>query len=1117
MTMKKVPGAGEVYMVYDARDRLVMIQDAKLRANSYWLVTKYDDLDRPAETGILYSSTPFNTHLLSAGTNINYPSTASAFEQLTVTHYDNYNGLPAGLSDYITTWDGYFSATDNINWPYPQMPLKSMATKGMVTWTQTKIEGTSSYINTVIYYDAKGRIIQLQSTNIAGGINVTTTQYSWAGQPLLSVQKLDKPGTNAQTIVALTKFTYDDLGRLLKSEKAVSSTLVNGGAMPAFKTIAENQYDKLGQLKKKVLAPAFAGGGLENLNYEYNIRGWMLGMNRDYAKDAATANYFGFDLGYDKMNNGIIGGQTYSTPQYNGNIEGMVWKSRGDGEKRKYDFVYDAVNRLLRADFKQYTGGSFNQLAGVNYDIIMGDGTNTGTAYDNNGNIKRMQQWGFKITGSAKIDDLTYLYKNFSNRLAKVTESATGGTPAGSAAGTGLGDFKDGTNTGDDYDYDTNGNLSYDNNKSISSITYNHLNLPVVITVTGKGTVTYTYDAAGNKLQKTTVDNTVVPSKVTNTQYIGGAVFENDVLQFLGHEEGRIRYSLPVGGAGGGLQYDYMLKDHLGNVRMMLTEEQQQDKYPVASMEDVKISTEQNYYTVNTANIVTANTLTGLPAYTNDNGIGNNPADAAFSAANSQKLYKLNSNTNKTGLGITLKVMAGDKIDIFGKSYYFQNNTGGSGANVAIPVLELLSGLLGTPGGATAGGHTSATELSGITGVTNPLSGTSYLADPLRDNASYTQRPRAFINYVFLDEQFKFVAGGFSAVNNTPGLKNHFSELQNKVAQKNGYVYIYVSNESPVNVFFDNLQVVHTRGAILEESHYYPFGLTMNGISSRALNGAAENKIKYNGYELNKEFDLNLHETFYRSHDPQLGRFWQLDPKPTEFESLYAAMGNNPIFKFDILGDTVYNANQTDDATIVKWIGEDLKLQKGQVNPFSFNKIGDLQVNNKAYNKLSKEQKEIGQNILDAIKSPHLIEIQLVDNNQVLETETVKLGPNEIIAIIGGKNYKDGDVVNKTIETFGGGRVKPPVINGNGPGSNYILAQVARQPVAETVKSVTGNKTANENSVILAHEAFGHVVYHYIQNSCTQNQQTIEYENKIRTLRNMPLRSGTDHPKDRDY
>lgn len=54
MIIKKVPGAGEVWMVYYGRDRLVMTQDEKLRtqATPQWLVTKYDQLNRPKETGL---------------------------------------------------------------------------------------------------------------------------------------------------------------------------------------------------------------------------------------------------------------------------------------------------------------------------------------------------------------------------------------------------------------------------------------------------------------------------------------------------------------------------------------------------------------------------------------------------------------------------------------------------------------------------------------------------------------------------------------------------------------------------------------------------------------------------------------------------------------------------------------------------------------------------------------------------------------------------------------------------------------------------------------------------------------------------------------------------------
>jgi RHS repeat-associated protein len=80
----------------------------------------------------------------------------------------------------------------------------------------------------------------------------------------------------------------------------------------------------------------------------------------------------------------------------------------------------------------------------------------------------------------------------------------------------------------------------------------------------------------------------------------------------------------------------------------------------------------------------------------------------------------------------------------------------------------------------------------------------------------------------------------------------------------------------------------------------------MAGISSKAA-GGVENKQKYQQYELNTDFDINLYECFYRNHDPQLGRFWQIDPKPTDYESLFAAMGNNPIKNIDILGDTTTN------------------------------------------------------------------------------------------------------------------------------------------------------------------------------------------------------------------
>jgi RHS repeat-associated protein len=908
MILKKVPGAGEIYLVYDARDRLVMIQDANMRTATKWMVTKYDELNRPLETGLWINTTDVITHRSNASQSSSYPLTSGNYELLTVTHYDDYDNLPGGLTNnFDGSWAGYFNNTYNTSPLYAQQQTASQQTNGMITWIQVKVLGTSNtFLNTVNLYDEKGRVIQVKTTNITGGTDVTTVQYNWEGQPLITVAKTEKGNPNAQVSVVVTQMTYDDLGRVIKIEKKVSNTLVSGG-MPDYRTIVENEYDKLGRLKKKKLAPAYNNNaGLETENFEYNIRGWLLGMNRDYAKDAGSNNYFGFDLGYDKANNNIIGGQVYTNPQFNGNIEGMVWKSKGDGEKRKYDFTYDGANRLTAADFNQYTGSSFNKTANVDFSV-------SDLTFDANGNILTMNQKGLKLNSSPMIDQLTYAYQINSNKLVKVTDAVS--DPA-----TKLGDFKDGTNgTTDDYGYDANGNLNLDNNKAISSITYNHLNLPSVITVTGKGTITYTYDAAGNKISKT-VNETGQQSKIT--LYMAGSVFENDVLQFLGYEDGRIRALFDNAASPAtitGFAYDYFVKDHLGNVRMVLTDEVKTNYYPAATLEgDVNNTTtaagyENQFYSINAANIVDKTQATGISNYQNNNGIPN-PYPAGNSGntnvnANSQKLYKLaagsSANTGVTGLGITLKVMSGDKINIFGKSYYFQNAAGSN--NQSVPVTDIVNGIFGTPS-SPAGSHgATATDVNNSSSLTGLIS--SFLSDPARGEGTV---PKAYINWILFDESFKYVSGNFSRVGSNSVVKDHYgdAQLQNIPVIKNGYLYVYVSNESPVNVFFDNLQVVHTRGALLEETHYYPFGLTMAGISSKALNfGNPENKQKFIGKELqNREFSdasgLEWYDLAFRTHDPQIGRFLQIDPLANEYEysTTYAYAENKVINGIDLEG-----------------------------------------------------------------------------------------------------------------------------------------------------------------------------------------------------------------------
>jgi RHS repeat-associated protein len=99
----------------------------------------------------------------------------------------------------------------------------------------------------------------------------------------------------------------------------------------------------------------------------------------------------------------------------------------------------------------------------------------------------------------------------------------------------------------------------------------------------------------------------------------------------------------------------------------------------------------------------------------------------------------------------------------------------------------------------------------------------------------------------------------------------------------------------------------------MEETHYYPYGLTMAGISDKAIKTQyAENKYRFDGgTELqNKEFSdgsgLELYETTFRSFDPQLGRFFQIDPLADKFHSMttYQYAGDNPVLSNDPTGSS---------------------------------------------------------------------------------------------------------------------------------------------------------------------------------------------------------------------
>ncbi len=106
-----------------------------------------------------------------------------------------------------------------------------------------------------------------------------------------------------------------------------------------------------------------------------------------------------------------------------------------------------------------------------------------------------------------------------------------------------------------------------------------------------------------------------------------------------------------------------------------------------------------------------------------------------------------------------------------------------------------------------------------------------------------------------------------------------------KTINAEGYIYIYVSNESTlnVNVWFDDLKITHrSPNMVVQANDYYPFGLTIKP-SDFQREGEMENNFLYQGQELQDDLDLGWYSFKWRNHDPAIGRFFNIDPLADKF------------------------------------------------------------------------------------------------------------------------------------------------------------------------------------------------------------------------------------------
>lgn len=578
---KRLPGKGWEYIVYDRMDRVVAtgpanapFTDLIVNGKKGWLITKYDAFNRAVLTAWkeavfttttrktlqdLHDSKTVLSEARAAETTINgvamrYTNQAeptAGYHILTVNYYDDYEFT--SLAEWVPTTLPPTSRGQVVFYDRTNKP------KGLATGSWVRVlEASTNYRNerSYILYDVKSRPILNFKRNHLLGSDLYQTVYDFEGKVLQTQTTHGRMGSSVALTVS-DYFAYTDQGRL-----SLHTHKIDSGAL---ELLAKNEYDKLGQLKSKKVGSPYTStlASHQNVNYSYNIRGWLKGINKmdNLVQPGDPKDLFAFALNYNTITNELKYEDGNVKPLYNGNISETFWKTSSDGLSRKYGYRYDHLNRLTAAVYQKPDLGPGSPAEITrSYDEKM--------SYDKNGNIMFLKRNGYLDSNDPlvnyQIDDLGYSYAPNSNKLLSVSDSS------GSLDG-----FLDGNQQGNaqhpiDYEYDEYGNMTADWNKAIESISYNHLNLPVKIRFKvdrEDKIIEYLYNAVGSKIGKRTVHQSATVNIDNTTLYLAGFQYLNDVLQFFPTSEGYVN----VTGSANNYVFNYV--DHLGNIRLTYTED----------------------------------------------------------------------------------------------------------------------------------------------------------------------------------------------------------------------------------------------------------------------------------------------------------------------------------------------------------------------------------------------------------------------------------------------------------------------------------------------------------------------------------------------------------------
>ncbi len=300
----------------------------------------------------------------------------------------------------------------------------------------------------------------------------------------------------------------------------------------------------------------------------------------------------------------------------------------------------------------------------------------------------------------------------------------------------------------------------------------------------------------------------------------------------------------------------YELNDHLGNVRIAMTQERTSVPFRT------NLETEDGG---GFENIHTRNNVEGT----------NHTPGGSWSA----HLNPLRGEEYSVGPAISLMVSPGDTV----KTTVYGMYTGEDENNT--DVFPLIASFVASGFGFSSGLEGATTGL-----FEDLLTGAAAVPSP-----ADAEVPKAYLKYFIFNREMQMTQHGHVLLDETA--LNNWQKLELEIPiQTNGYIYIYVANESmaDVNVHFDDMEVTLIEGSAVNGADYYPFGLAMPGRSW----SSEGYRFGYQGQFAEKDEETGWNAFELRMYDPVVGRWLSID-KYRQFASPYMGMGNNPIIGID--------------------------------------------------------------------------------------------------------------------------------------------------------------------------------------------------------------------------